>query len=319
MNVLIVLLLYQTVSSRFIWLDTKVSSNPQTMDDFFSDILNDMKLDISFDPPPKSIFNNNINTNSDIFSIPPLFQQQITPNTNNFQLYQTSTKPLFLMIDSFQNKPQTQSQNPSLFTLQQTNKVNGNTWRYTVTTNGNNRIITESWSTPKMYLCNSPSCGSQSGIEMIDILNNFQHENGQKYMHLVPATTMQMQSMDMDMDMDNNNNDNTWMDYAVNMAKGCHGKMKNWYYGNDNDSDDIVVDNKNENDEIIIDNSELLEEESAEKYKNDDILAIGMGMIMVGIIICGVLYTFIAWKYKMSKREGNTMNTYVAMKETDQF
>ena len=96
-------------------------------------------------------------------------QYQTAPN-------QMASKPLFLMVQSMNNPngpngadivddeesediPVEDGPFSSVFRLQHNNRVSGNTFRYTITSDGaNQRVFTQSWSTPsapKMYLCSS--------------------------------------------------------------------------------------------------------------------------------------------------------------------
>lgn len=159
MRWLTVLALHQIVYGRVQWLSSgpsQIQSQQQDLNinDIFANILNDINLDITF--------NNNANNDffidespSSMFSFPSFPQFFNSPSIST----STSNKPLYLMVQSFgnNNKPQITTSSSSVFVLEESNQVNGNTYRYSVKSNGNgNKIITETWSSsPKMYLCNS--------------------------------------------------------------------------------------------------------------------------------------------------------------------
>lgn len=150
------LALYQVVYGRFQWLDTRSQQSQQQQqldfaNDLFANFMNDINLDISFDDQSPSFMD---------FMQPKQQQQSPFIQFNSDMLapfaseqQQSSPKPLYLMIQSLKPK-QPQS---SMYILEESHKVNGNTYRYTVQGNGNNQFITESWlsSPTKMYLCNS--------------------------------------------------------------------------------------------------------------------------------------------------------------------
>merc|ERR550525_1695177 len=175
------------------------------------------------------------------------------------------SKPLYLMFHD--DEPDTEY-TPPVFELQQNNRVGGNTFRYTIKSDGNNQVFT-SWSTPrtsKMYLCSSASCNRDNGMEMMNILDDLM-DNIQKpgYLHLVPSTTedvvellgadgsddilIEMAANDEDTedmlfggdDVDdfaswNSNWDWNWVDSVKQKVHGCHEKMqglRDWYFGDE--------------------------------------------------------------------------------------
>jgi len=187
-------------------------------------------------------------------------------------------KPLYLMVqslgdrrdqmlqsmdtDSFSSMPWAEGAvTSSVFRLQHSNRVNGNTYRYTIQSDGGNQpIFTESWSTPtasKMYLCSSESCDSENGLEMMDILGDWMSApRPRSYFHLVPTTTEEVAAVDMDQflplemqyesgdAMDDGLDDSgwNWMDFAMERARGCHERMqrlKEWYFGGETESKEM--------------------------------------------------------------------------------
>ena len=172
---LLLLISYRCVSSRFVWQSS--FNNPITNnnnDDVFDDLLNNFNLDISF--PPNSIqhkqqymgphliggsfptFQNDYIRSDDrgFFDESPSSMLSSWPSTYFNQPQKLSAiteKPLYLTVQSqptIHSKPRS-----STYTLTKTNKVNGDTWRYSVNNNGPNQQISESWSNHKMYLCHS--------------------------------------------------------------------------------------------------------------------------------------------------------------------
>eukprot|EP01084_Bolivina_argentea_P061984 113319_1 len=204
MKWLILFISYYTVSGGLFWSNVKsndkIRRKNNNFGDIFSDLLNDFNLDISF-TPNTNLFSNeyimdNQDTNNNYFidespssmiTFPSIFN-------NNAFIYKQS-EPLYLSIQS----PQTKTSNT--YTLTNTNKVNGNTFRYTINTNDNIPITQSLVSTNKMYLCNTASC-SNNGIEMKNIFDN-KYKN---YMHLIPTSTM------ISLETEENNNDENIID-----------------------------------------------------------------------------------------------------------
>lgn len=157
---------YATVSAGFGWLDNRMSSRQDTMDDIFANILNDFNVDISFQTPKPFMFPNAVQDENDyfvddspssMFNFPSFGSFGSFFNDQPMPFQRRASDPLYLMVQSAPNMPMQQnydSDPTSIFVLEQSGKVNGDTYRYTVRSNGN-KIVTESWSTPKMYLCDS--------------------------------------------------------------------------------------------------------------------------------------------------------------------
>merc|ERR1719242_1430010 len=207
---------------------------------------------------------------------------------------------------------------PSMFTLQRSNKVAGNTWRYTVSTGDNGHsFMTQSWSTPKTYfLCSSSEgCGQQNGMEMKNIFDDFMSGNGKPYMHLVPTSTMQPMNENDYVFEDEEYPYESWTDSVMNRMKGCGHKMKTWYYGDDVADDDVVE--MDLNDEQFVNEGEGIDQYQDE---NVDLVLVGMSVIISLIVLCGVVYA--GWRYVFEQKEKRRImdpNAYVAMKENDKF
>lgn len=310
-----ILTLYQAVSGRFQWLDTMSSSGQDsTLEDIYSNLLNDINLDISFKAPPSthSMMDNMMNRNDDYFidespssmfsfSSFPLFFGRNKPS--DFGPIQSRQKPLFLRVESSQKQPVNDGHSASIFILERSNKVSGNTFRYSVKTDGNrNSIITETWSTPKMYLCDSKLCGRENGIEMMNIFDDLGQENGRKYMHLVPTSTIRPIEENEAEQQDMSNWYGLWMNSMRDRAKGCHHRMNRWFYGEEEGKEDglgvVVLD---DNDKELV-----LETQSVAQRENDNLMLIGMSAIICLIMICGLLYSF--WRYLIERKENNKID-----------
>eukprot|EP01083_Nonionella_stella_P305608 1066753_1 len=192
---------YNAVSITFAWpqfWQNDRDNNP-TNDDLnnvLSSLFNDFQLDISFPSasnPPGSSFTDHVQTNDNYFVNKPLpasythFSGFISNPLVSKEAY-----PLYLTMQS----PQTAHR--STYQLTKIGKVNGDTWRYSYDTNGNDHVVQQyiALSRLKLYICPSASC-SNKRIEMNNILKGDQYTN---YMHLVPTSTAAVFDTDTDDD-----------------------------------------------------------------------------------------------------------------------
>jgi len=160
-------------------------------------------------------------------------------------------------------------------------------------------------------------------------------------MHLVPSTTVQTMD-DEDSFYDDYPFSMSFMDQLMNKVKDGHGKMKEMLGMNDNDymyydtesdimpqeipssyqeegvgggEDDGYI--RMNDDRILVDDGSGNNGSSVSQHENDDLLLAVMGVIMILIMICGVLYA--ARRYLMDRKERNRMDDYVQMQENDMF
>lgn len=176
---------------------------------------------------------------------------------------------------------------------------------------------------------------------MVNIFDNSMNNGGIKkqYMHLVPSTTVETIMDDEDSFYDDYPFSISFMDTLMNKVKDCHGRMKemlgmndmddgNYMYYDDTESDimpqDIPSSYQEEGmDYIGINDDRVFADDgndvssSVSKHENDDLLLVVMGVIMILIMICGVLYA--ARRYLMDRKERNRMDDYVQMQENDMF
>ena len=159
---------------------------------------------------------------------------------------------------------------------------------------------------------------------MMNVLDSLLGGDGQKYMHLVPTTEEPLEWMDVDdEDMDTVGDEeyayttyyddgDSWMGFAMNTARGCHQKMKDWLYGGDSDGDVVYIE-----DVEFVQDGETVGAYSQPEGEGDDLLVIQMTAIMVLIVLCGVLY--VGYRCLVERKEKLRMEDYVAMHDDDQF
>ena len=169
MKALVLLITYQAVSARFSWSfgggnnnnNQIVHNDDGNYNNLMDNLMNKMKMDISFNPNTKSQqYANQYTMNQPYQSQQSYRTMNYMPMSQSYSSYpeyqssSVSNKPLYLMVESspsVQIHPKQQQQ--STYSLTQTNKVNGDTYRYTVNNNGNNHQVSESWTNSKMYIC----------------------------------------------------------------------------------------------------------------------------------------------------------------------
>eukprot|EP01083_Nonionella_stella_P168281 567682_1 len=350
MKLLGILALYQVVSARLVFVDRS-----SQQDDMYSNLFNDINLDISFEKEPPmhmdmmndnsrmnmhmNMMNNlkNMNHMNSMFSFPAFPSVSSffdTPRDgDSMSVQQPSSKPLYLLVESLSNPSNQRKSN--MFALEKSSKVNGNTWRYTLKSDGQNpAIITESWSSPTMYLCNS-KCGSTDGMQMMDIVNHFKDSFGQQYMHLVPSTTERReeeQPMMMMMGSEEEEEAPMMMGHmgrmmghmgtmGGNVASGCRNRMqriKDWYYGDEVTEMDEGNDMQGEI--VILDTDEERQEEEFEtELMMQQHEARVLMALLLGFGMCYILWRCCACKSERKEETRGETGHYVAMGENDKF
>lgn len=176
-------------------------------------------------------------------------------------------------------------------------------------------------------------------MEMMNILDDFMNIAGKQYMHLIPSSTTTMEPLDQvfeqtdiesvadgEWDIYDLPVYDSWIDFAVNTAKGCHDRMKqmmsdNWYY-----EEEDVPQSLPANGEIVMFNDgefELADKENKTVSNaidhDSDLFLMSISAIMLLVVICGVL--FAGYRYLRDQKEKKRMNVYVKMQqtETDKF
>lgn len=318
LELLLLLSLYQAVSGRLSWLDTRMPPANQARsptDDLFASLLNDMNLDISFNEPPPNDFVIDDSPSSMFSSLPSFLR---TPFSG--PRFSRSPKPLFLLMQS-QPQPQYQSvasapvQSRSVFSLTQTDRVTGNTVRFTMRSHGDERQFTrESFAAPNFFLCDNSDCDENDGIEMMNVLEDFLGDAQSQYLHLVPTTPAPVEWLTMP-----EADDATWMDAAMGALRGCHEGLSQWYYGEPT-ADDAQV----EGHVVVIEEVELAQDaqpvssQSEADAEDVHVLLLAMNAVMLSVVLCGVV--FVAHRCLVDrKREVWRAEDYVAMHETDGF
>jgi len=359
MRALILVALCPVAFGRFSWLDTAMSSLAERGDDdAFSNLLGDINLDISLNPKmsttdidgdsdtvdwdsstlsdpndmfidesPSSMFSS-LGPFGGLFdslrSMSPLFGAQ-RPSFG-------APQPLFLSMESEDIPSRNGPFSSSVLRLQHSDRVSGNTFRFTLKSDGANREFwTESWSAPKMYLCTSESCGRENGMEMVDILGDIRRRS---YFHLVPTTMASMPSvMEMERFADSARGGEedyaswSWLDFARQRARGCRERMeglREWYFGGDDGAaaDDAAFSTTASGGEIVFEIGPNAEgEERAQPMAPGDDLFFGVAaMTMVAVSLCGVLYSCYRFRAVAARRmKRYDPSNYVVMYETDGF
>jgi len=303
---LLLLGLNQAVSGRFAWLDTPMPPANQARsptDDLFSSMLADMNLDISFNEPPPNDFAID-DSPSSMFSSLPFFSR-----------FSRGPKPLFLLMQSPpQSLPSAPMQSRSVFSLTQTDRVTGNTVRFTMRSHGDERQFTrESFAAPKLFLCDNSDCDENDGIEMMSVLGDLFGDAQSQYLHLVPTTPAPVEWLRLS----EADESTSWMDTAMGALRGCHEGMAQWYYGEPSDADADV-----EGHVVVIEEVQLSQDGQAPSSENtaqsEDVLLLAMSAIMLSVALCGVV--FVAHRCLVDrKRTEWRAEDYVAMHETDGF
>jgi len=297
-------------------------------------------------------------------SMSPLFGSGLSDFTQ-YSSPSTRAKPLFLMVQSLRDGhdlsdvmesqmndiPMMESEPMSslVFRLQHSNQVNGNTVRYTMQSAGDgSQFMTQSWSTPnapKMYLCNSESCDSDNGMEMMDVFEDLMGGLGQRprsYFHLVPTTTSNRMQMDdiwpIELELEGEGEEGemegddygmwNWMDYAMDKARGCHQKMqglKDWYFGDNVEVMPYSTFSTTKAVEFIIevdghwDEAEGVDEQMDEQTLAEDAYFGIATMLMMMATACGLVYSVYQFRKTAMARKRYNPSDYISMHETDQF
>jgi len=275
MWLLTMIVTYQAVSARFMWLDAR-----------------------------PSLWQFDANDNDNAFNLMEAFNLDISLPSFDAQ----PSSPLYLQVESVQ-RPDSNF----VYVLDESGKVNGDTYRYSIQSDGRNQIITRTWSSSNMYLCNTRACGDGNRMEMMSVFDNLLDldQTKQKYLHLVPSTTAQLEAA-QDSEPEEAN---SWLNIAVGTMKGCHQRMKQMMMSSQDDS--ALPEDEIDGQELVLSN-----EVASNSETHTDLFWVATSAIMLCMVACGVVYAL--WRFMKqckAEKEKDAMDAYVRLQhyEVDAF